>query len=66
MLQLLLIVPLIGAVYIIDVYIQPIGFGLVNFSELFNPLTCLLRVPVAPRDEKASSRLPKLSKPPFQ
>jgi hypothetical protein len=55
MLQLLLIEPLLGALYLIDVYIQPIGFVLVNFSELFNlflcmqkkvVLTCLLAVPV--------------------
>ena len=37
MLQLLLIVPLLGALYLIDVYIQPIGLVLVKFSELFNP-----------------------------
>jgi hypothetical protein len=61
MLQLLLIVPLLGAFYLIAVYIQPIGFVLVNFSELFNPffvyepkvvLTCLLALPVAPHDVK--------------
>jgi hypothetical protein len=30
MLQLLLIVPLLGALYLIATYIQPIGFVLVN------------------------------------
>ena len=61
MLQLLLIVPLLGALYLIAVYIQPIGIVLVNFSELFNPffvyeqkvvLPCLLALPVAPHDVK--------------
>jgi len=34
MLQLLLIVPLLGALYLIDVYIQPIGLVLVNLIQL--------------------------------
>ena len=66
MLQLLLIVPLLGALYLIAVYIQPIGFVLVNFSELFNyfflheqkvVLTCLLALPVAPHDVKPRTGL---------
>ena len=65
MLQLLLIVPLLGAVYLIAAYIEPIGFVLVNFSELFSSffvyeqkvvLTCLLALPVAPHDVNKSGK----------
>jgi hypothetical protein len=73
MLQLLLIVPLLGAaaVYLGAAYIQPIGSGIVIFSE---PWYCLIPlcdtaywggllisslVPVVPHDDKQSCHLIK-------
>jgi hypothetical protein len=60
MLQLLLIVPLLGALYIIDVYIHLICLDIGFCSELFNPqgpwglLLCSL-MPVKPKRKRLTS-----------
>jgi len=71
MLQLLLIVPLVGAIYFIAGYIHPIGFVLDYFSELSNfffsmhekvVLMSLLPAPLVPSGDKEPCHLNKLHK----